>query len=125
MVTWSPEELRKIAKPDELLVSPLREDGVTYRAGVPIWSVAVDNALYVRGYVGQKTRWYQDALRQKAGRISAAGITKEVAFEPVEGPINDRIDDAYRAKYRSSPYLDPMVGRTDSATLKVTPRDTT
>ena len=87
MVTWSPEELRKIAKPDELLVSPLREDGVTYGAGVPIWSVAVDNALYVRGYVGQKTRWYQDALRQKAGRISAAGITKEVAFEPVEGPI--------------------------------------
>lgn len=34
-------------------------------------------------------------MRQKAGRITAAGMTKEVTFEPVDG-INDRIDDAYR-----------------------------
>ena len=49
-------------------------------------------------------------MRQKAGRITAAGMTKEVTFEPVDGPINDRIDDAYRAKYRGSPYLGPMIG---------------
>jgi len=30
--------------------------------------------------------------------ITAAGMTKEVAFEPVDGPVNDSIDDAYRAK---------------------------
>ena len=48
-------------------------------------------------------------MRQKAGRITAAGMTKEVTFEPVDGPINDRVDDAYRAKYRDSPYLDPMI----------------
>jgi hypothetical protein len=45
-----------------------------------------------------------------AGRITAAGMTKEVSFEPVEGPINDSVDEAYRAKYRSSPYLAPMLG---------------
>ena len=51
-------------------------------------------------------------------------MTREVAFEPVDGPINDRIDDAYRAKYRGSPYLDVMIGaRARSATVKVTPRD--
>jgi hypothetical protein len=43
------------------------------------------------------------------GRIIAAGITKEVGFEPVEGPINDSIDDAYRLKYGGSPYLKPML----------------
>jgi hypothetical protein len=32
-------------------------------------------------------------------------MTKEVTFVPVNGPINDRIDDAYRAKYQGSPYL--------------------
>jgi hypothetical protein len=70
------------------------------------------------------SRWYQAAARQKAGRIIAAGMTKEVAFEPVEGPINDLIDDAYRTKYRGSPYLGPMIGaRARSATVKVTPRD--
>ena len=37
-------------------------------------------------------------MRQKAGRVAAAGMTKEVTFEPVDGPINERIDDAYRAK---------------------------
>jgi hypothetical protein len=56
------------------------------------------------------------AMRQKAGRITAAGITKEVTFQPV--------DDAYRAKYKSSTYLSPIiVARARSATVRVTPRD--
>ena len=74
----------------------------------------------MRGYNGQKSRWYQSAVHQKAGRIIAAWLTKEVAFEAVEGPLNDRIDDAYRAKYRGSPYLNPMIGtRARSATVKI------
>ncbi len=61
-------------------------------------------------------------MLQKAGRITAAGIAKEVVFEPVDGAINDRIDDAYRAKYKGSPYLRPMIGSSArSATVKVTP----
>ena len=120
---WSSEELRKIAEADDLHVSPFREDGVTYGTPTWIWSVAVDDALYVRGYNGQKSRWYQAARRQKAGRITAAGMTTEVAFEAVDGSINDRIDDAYRMKYRGSPYLNPMVSaRARSATMKVVPR---
>jgi hypothetical protein len=78
--------------------------------------------MCVRAYNGQNSRWYQAAIREKAGRITAAGMTKEVAFEPVEGDINDRIDDAYRAKYKGSPYLKPMVSlRARSATVKVMP----
>jgi len=46
-----------------------------------------------------------------------------VTFEPVAGPLNDRIDDAYRAKYEGSLYLRPMIGaRARSATVKVMPR---
>ena len=30
----------------------------------------------------------------------AAGTTKEVTFEAVNGPIDDRVDEAYTAKYR-------------------------
>ena len=64
----------------------------------------------------------QAAVRQKAGRITAAGMTKEVSFEPVDGAINRRIDDAYRAKYHGSPYLTPMIGaRARSATVRVMP----
>lgn len=124
MTTWLKDELRRIAEADDLHISPLREDGLTYGTPTWIWSVVVDDALYVRAYNGQNSRWYQAAVRQKAGRIIAAGITKEVAFEPVDGPFNDRIDVAYRAKYRESPYLSPMIGaRARSATVKVMPRE--
>lgn len=85
----------------------------------------VDGELYVRAYNGRQSRWYQAAVRQQAGRIRTAGLTKEVAFEPVDGAINDRIDDAYRAKYGGSPYLAPMIGpRARSATVRVLLRKT-
>ncbi len=124
MAPWAKDELRRIAEADDLHISPFRADGVTYGTPTWIWSVAVDDALYVRAYNGRDSRWYQAAVRQKAGRITAAGMTKEVTFEPVEGPINDRIDDAYRAKYRGSPYLSPMIaGAARAATVRVAPRE--
>ena len=119
---WSKDELRRIAETDDLHVSPFRDDGRTYGTPTWIWSVVVDCDLYVRAYNGTSSRWYQAALRQKAGRITVAGMTKDVGFEPVEGPINDRIDDAYRAKYKSSPYLRAMIGKgARAATVRVMP----
>jgi len=124
MAEWTRDELSRIAEADDLHVSPFREDGVTHGTPTWIWSVAVGEALYVRAYNGRNSRWYQAALRQKAGRITAAGLTKEVTFEPVEGPINDFIDEAYRGKYRGSPYLRPMVGHgARDATIKIMPRE--
>jgi len=125
MSGWPKDELRKIAETDDLHISPFREDGKTYGTPTWIWSVVVDDALYVRAYNGQNSSWYQAALRQKAGRIAAAGITKEASFEAVNGPLNDRIDEAYRAKYRGSPYLNPMIEtRARSATIRILPRKT-
>jgi hypothetical protein len=63
----------------------VREGGRTHSTW--IWCVAVNDALYVRGYNGQNSSWYQAAVLQEAGRIIAAGMTKEVTFEPVDGPI--------------------------------------
>jgi len=123
MAAWSKDELRKIAEADDLHIAPFREDGKTYGTPTWIWSVAVDDGLYVRAYNGKASRWYQAALRQKAGRITAAGVTKDVTFEPIDGPIQDRIDAAYRAKYGGSPYLGPMIGaRARAATVEVLPR---
>lgn len=102
MSKWSNDELRKIAETDDLHISPFRNDGKTYGTPTWIWSVVVDDALFVRAYNGQKSRWYQAALQQKTGRITAAGMTREVAFEQVDGSINDRIDDAYRANTKAA-----------------------
>jgi hypothetical protein len=99
MATWSQDELRKIGEADDLHISPFREDGMTYGTPTWIWSVVIGNDLYARAQRG--------------------------TFEPVDGPINDRIDEAYRAKYGSSEYLSPMIGaRARSATVKVMPRET-
>jgi hypothetical protein len=125
IATWPKDELRKIAEADDLNIAPFREDGKTYGTPTWIWSVAVGDTLYVRAYNGRKSRWYQSAVGQKAGRIKAAGMTEDVTFEPVEGPINERIDEAYRAKYQGSPYLRPMIGASArSATVRVMLRET-
>ena len=79
----------------------------------------------MRAYNGQESSWYQAAVRENAGRIEAAGMTKEVIFEPVDGSINDRIDDAYQEKYEGSSYLNAMISeQACSATVKVMPRGT-
>ncbi|MGJ3206243.1 DUF2255 family protein [Geobacillus thermoleovorans] len=123
MAGWSSEELRRIAETDDLHISPFREDGKTYGTLTWIWSVVVGDSLYVRAYNGQRSSWYQAAVKQRAGRITAAGMTKEVAFEPVDGPINDSIDDAYREKYKGSPYLSSMINpRARAATVKIIPQ---
>ena len=119
---WTKTDLNKIAATDDLHIAPFREDGNTYGTPTWIWSVVVEDGLYVRAYNGRTSSWYKAAVRQKAGRITAAAMTKEVSFEPVEGPINDRIDDAYRKKYDGSPYLEPMIGaRARSATIRIVP----
>ncbi|MGX9147789.1 DUF2255 family protein [Mesorhizobium sp. 128a] len=123
-MSWQDQELQRIAQSDDLHIAPFREDGKTYGTPTWIWSVVVDGDLYVRGYNGQKSRWYQAAIRQKAGRIAAAGMTKEVSFEPVDRAANDRIDEAYRRKYSTSPYLAPMISeRARAATVTITPKD--
>ncbi|WP_440135498.1 DUF2255 family protein [Chitinophaga sancti] len=121
---FSKEEILKIKKADDLHVSPFREDGKTYGTPTWIWSVVVDNELYVRAYHGKASRWYNAAIQQKAGRIQVAGLIKEVSFEPVGDALNDRIDEAYQTKYKSSPYLGSMISsRARSATIKIVLRE--
>ena len=83
MTAWSRGELQKIAKEDDLHVSPFRDDGKTYGTPTWIWSVAVGGALYVRAPNGVKSPWYQSALKQKAGRIAGAGLTNYVTGQPI------------------------------------------
>jgi hypothetical protein len=125
MTSWPKDELRKIAAADDLHISPFREDGKTYGTPTWIWSVVVGDSVYVRPYNGKNSSWYKAAMRQKSGRITVAGATHEVTFEPVEGPINGEVDDAYRAKYKGSPYLPPMIAPAIRATtVKILPRET-
>ena len=122
---FTADELKLIDEADDLHVAPFREDGTTYGTPTWIWAVVVGGDLYVRAYNGQNSRWYKSAMKQKAGRIQAAGMIKEVAFEPVGGDANAQIDEAYKKKYNGSPYLSPMIGsRAKAATVKIVPKET-
>jgi hypothetical protein len=124
MNRWPKDELDRIAAADDLHIAPFRDDGKTYGTPTWIWSVAVDGELYVRAYNGRNSSWHRAAVRQKAGRITAAGMTREVSFEPVDGSINDLVDEAYREKYARSPYLRPMMSAAArSATVRIAPRE--
>lgn len=118
--TLTTEEIEQIGKNDDFHISVLHEDGGTYGTLTWIWSVEVDGKLYIRAYNGVNSRWYKSALKQKQGKIKAAGMEKKVRFEPVNGPLNEKIDQAYREKYSSSPYLGSMISdRAKAATVNV------
>lgn len=123
MSAWSQADLGKIRPADDLHVSPLREDGRTHGTPTWIWSVVVDDQLYVRAYHGLRSRWHQAALARPAGRIQIADMEKAVVFEPVSSPeLGAKIDAAYHAKYADSPYLGSMISeRARAATMRLVP----
>lgn len=120
---FTENELTRINDADDLKISPFREDGITYGTPTWIWEVVVKDGLYVRAYNGTSSRWYRSALKQKTGRIHAAGLLIEVCFEPVSDPVvNQLIGQAYRKKYSKSPYMVHMISSTAAeATIMISP----
>ena|SRR5699024_2674076 len=122
---WTPEQLDKFTSADDLHVSPFYADGKTYGTPTWIWSVVVDNNIYVRAYNGQNSRWYQSDMAQGAGKIKIADEEFEVNFIDAAGSseLDLKINAAYQEKYQDSPYLPPMLqAEPVSATVKILPR---
>lgn len=123
MTVWPTDDIARIAETDDLHIAPFRSDGITYGTPTWIWSVVVDGRLFARAYNGVDSRWHQAALAQRAGRITAAGSTFEVAFAEADPALAERIDAAYEEKYAGSPYLPPMIAAgPKAATVEITPR---
>lgn len=124
-MSWPPDELAKIAAAEELELSSVRHDG---RPGTPvtIWVVCVGDDVYIRSWKGEGGAWFRATKVHHAGHIEAAGVAKDVTFvAETDADTNDRIDAAYRAKYRQhgGRYVDPMVAPTArAATIKLVPR---
>lgn len=121
MTDWTINELEAIDKADDLKIAPFHDDLKTTGTPVWIWEVVVDNRLYVRAYSGTASRWYQSAIKQQRGKIIAAGKTQTVGFAAVKDQaILDKIDNAYRSKYGTSPFMAPMISaRARAATIRI------
>jgi hypothetical protein len=124
MTAWTTDELDRIEAADELEIVSLRPDG-TLRSPMTIWVVRLGDEVYVRSVNGRTSGWFRATQVRHEGRIHAGGVEKNVTFVDVGGDVADRIDDAYRAKYRR--YAERIVGTTitpeaRAATLKLVPR---
>jgi hypothetical protein len=113
---------------EELELASIRRDG-TVGSPVTIWVVGVGDNLYVRSWKGREGAWFRATQTRHEGHINAGGVGKDVSFvAETVADINDRIDAAYRTKYRrhGRRYVDPMVAPPARATtIKLVPRSTT
>ncbi len=125
MTTWTSAELASIGGADELDLQSRRGDG-SLRDPVTMWVVRYGDGLYVRPVRG-RGGWYRGTQTRHEGRITSAGIDKDVTFAEADADadLNDALDAEYRAKYRSYPveFVDPVVNeQARSATLRLVPR---
>ncbi len=124
MTAWTTDELDKIDAADELEIASVRPDG-TLRAPTTIWVARLGDDLYVRSVNGRTSAWFRGTQARHEGRIRAGGVEKDVTFVDVDGDVADRIDDAYRTKYRryaASIVDSTLTAEARSATLKLVPR---
>jgi hypothetical protein len=125
MNTWTSDELNKIGTAEELEITSLRNDG-TLRNPVTIWVVRINDDLYVRSVYGHKGAWFRGTQERHEGRIQAGGVEKDVTFVEEKDPdLNERIDTAYRSKYRrqgASIVNTILTPEARDATLKLVPR---
>jgi hypothetical protein len=94
-------DVNRLAQLEEITLRTTRRDGTP--ASRPIWIVAVDGTAYVRAVFGTRTAWYRGVRRDPRVELSAGDDTLPAVLEPVsDAGLDDRVSDAYRAKYAAS-----------------------
>ncbi|MGW2509072.1 DUF2255 family protein [Streptomyces scopuliridis] len=124
LVTGAGSGMGALEHTGELHIQPQRANG-RLRAPTTIWVVREGDGLFVRSYNGPDGAWFRTAKASGVGRIRCGGIEQDVTFTEIsDRALNDRIDDAYRAKYAAARgYVPPMVAEGARATtLQLTPR---
>lgn len=120
---WASSELSRFGDADEIEISTPRPDG-TPRPFVPIWVVAVGDALYVRSYRGTSGTWYRHAAERRAGSIRIPGYQADVTITAAGQQVREDVDAAYRAKFGryGTTYLKPMLAdQAVATTLRLDP----
>ncbi len=98
---WSPEQVERIGRAEELQIAVKRPDG-TLRRWVPIWVVCVGEQVFVRTWYRRDNGWFGHVLDSRRARIRVPGLEVDVAVEDAgedAAKLRPGVDAAYRAKY--------------------------
>jgi hypothetical protein len=98
MTSWTPTELDRIGRADELQVASYRADG-TLRPYVTIWGVRSGDRIFVRSAHGADNPWYRRAIASGTGRIRVPGVERDITFQQPEAERQTSIDTEYHRKY--------------------------
>ena len=99
MSEWTSDELTRVGNAEELQIASVRPDG-THRKPVTIWVARDGDSLYVRSVKGPSSAWFRGTQERHEGRIRGGGVEKDVTLVNADHAIDDKVDAAYRAKYR-------------------------
>ena len=124
MNEWTSDELTRIGNAEELEIASVRSDG-TRRKPVTIWVARDGDSLYVRSVKGPSSAWFRGTQDRHEGQIRAGGLEKDVTFVRADQAIEDKVDAAYRAKYRryaGSILNSVLTPQARSTTTKLVPR---
>lgn len=124
MSTWTNDQLETIERVDEIEIAARRTDGTLNKPRV-IWAVRDGDDVYIRSVNGSSAAWYRATRGRHEGHLKAAGLDADVTFTDVGAAVKDRVDAAYRDKYRR--YAASIVDSINSpgaaeTTMRVVPR---
>ncbi|MFF3567722.1 DUF2255 family protein [Nocardia jiangxiensis] len=124
MTAWTREQLDTITRVDEIEISSRRDDGTLTKPRI-IWAVRDGDEVYIRSVNGPAATWYRSTRPHHEGRLRAADLGVDVTFVDADDTVDDRVDAAYRDKYRR--YATSIVDSINSplaagTTMRVVPR---
>jgi len=120
MSTFDAATLRALGGLKEVAIRTEKHAG----GAVVIWIVVDDDTVFVRSVKGAKGRWYRDLAQGGPATLEFAGRSVPVqAIPAADAESVERASRQYLAKYRSSPYAEPMVrAEVLPTTLRLEPR---
>ncbi|MQY20527.1 DUF2255 family protein [Nocardia macrotermitis] len=124
MTAWTPDQLDTIARVDEIEISSRRPDGTLTTPRV-IWAVRTDDEIYIRSVNGPTAAWYRATRSRHEGHLRVADVDIDVTFIDTDNTVTDRVDAAYRDKYRryAASIIDSINSpRTAETTMRLIPR---
>jgi hypothetical protein len=117
VTAWTPAELAVINGNDEVRISSLRDDGALGSERT-IWTVTDGDSVYVRSVNGPAAAWFRGTRARHAGHIRIGHLDKDVTMTDADDSVNDSVDAAYRAKYRT--YAASIVDSINTPTARST-----
>ena len=123
---WNVSIRQALAAAKEVDITPIDADG-TRRASRTIWSIGVDDELYVRSWKGRGAVWFREALAAGQGEltVTGGGTSQLVRFEEVDAAasVQAQISAAFLTKYAADGNAGAMNEDAPvSATLRVLSR---